>query len=676
MSDQIDYYLFSENYLWIEDLNKSFIERSLGVKMVEPSENFTLDCLNIKRATGKLKRGVKTCCIENPDLYKVVEKWLIENDIPTCRKKILPCSNIGSGISSSLMNDPATVLNEIGSIEVWKDIVSSGHAAIRIIDKANDHIWDIFSMKETVFEVDKKTQVFLQSKLDSNVLRNVMSYLSPCASESCYIWCNRNDRIDTATEGGHVFNKAEMISILTSERMVAIENRLSIQSKCLKDCILQACLDDRIDFEIPKCAQNIRIRSCFGLMEVLQEATLRFHMKNPDIKVLRFLSTHTSPASRGSLNTQMKRGKINLLTYVAYLYKKENNIRCWDGIQKYPKHDKKIFEILDDDKKKTIIKSCNAETEPKFAKGVLSGFSEYDIGMALSRFNPSYPVDFDKMADEVRDMADLRRVPVVVNSGNIINELLRKKVWMSREVKVMVKVKLPKDKEKKRKVRGSDYLKIRNSEIYLVHGEPKGKGKKNKNAAAKKKPESRILPSNLELIYKKIGQKQVRRQAYNPKMKRKRVFSMALPKRGPVVGYYEDLGEEETLVPVDAHTYLDKESRRNMNIQLHNYRKNLFSLEKKLRALPQQQREWAEESFVKQRGLRLMNRLRENPLFNKVVKKLKDHERSEELRVIREKKLNQVEKIQREKMKKLMFEILERTTNYVLKENLFGDSDY
>jgi len=675
MSDQIDYYLFSENYLWVNDLNSS-IERPLGVEMVEPSENFTLDCLDIKRTTGKLKRGVKTCCIENPDLYKIVEKWLIENNIPTCRKKMLPCSNIGSGISSSLMDDPVTTLNKIGDIEIWKDIVSSGHAAIRVIDKANDHIWDIFSMKETVFEVDKETQVFLQSKLDSNVLRNVMSYLSPCASESCYIFCNKNDRIDTASEGGHVFSKSEMISILTSERMVALEDSLSIQSRCLKDCILQACLDDRIDFEIPRCAQNIRIRSCFGLMEVLQEATLRFHMKNPDIKVLRFLSTHTSPASRGSLNTQMPRGKINLLTYVAYLYKKENNIRCWDGIQKYPKYDKKIFEILDDEKKRTIIKSGNAEAEPEFAKSVLSGFSEYDIGMALNRFNPSYPVDFDKIADEVRDMADLRRVPVVVNSGNVINELLKKKVWMSKDVKVMVKVKLPKNKERKRKVRGKDYLKIRNSEIYLVHDEPKGKGKKNKKATAKKKPENRDLPSNLELIYKKIQQKQVRRQAYNPKMKRKRVFSMALPKRGPVIGYYEDPGDEEALIPVDAHTYLDKEVRRNMNIQLSNYRKNLFSLEKKLRALTPIQREWAEKSFVKSRGSRLLNRLKENSLFKKMVKKLQDHERSEELRIIREKKLDQVEKVQREKMKKLMFEILEKTNNYVVNENLFGDSDY
>lgn len=56
----------------------------------------------------------------------------------------------------------------------------------------NDYVthYTYFKMSEYEYEVDTRSQIFFLNKLNAEVLREVMSFLSPCAAKSANIWTN------------------------------------------------------------------------------------------------------------------------------------------------------------------------------------------------------------------------------------------------------------------------------------------------------------------------------------------------------------------------------------------------------------------------------------------------------------------------------------------------------
>jgi len=651
-----DYYFYNNlsNKQW--NLNVSSAEINHEVKRTKSLYN--------NSSLSKLGWSLISLHMVNDDeTYKKVLRWARENNVEIEDDEIIITDNTFEETAGEIEMKYYTesVLSQIPNISIFRGTIESGHAVLRVLDHQNETLWDICSLQENIFEVDVKVQAYLTGWFDNSTLRNIVSFLSPCVSKTCSIWCNKNGRFDTDPSLGHVFSSREMLSMIQSQTVTQGLNSLPPKMISKIAEVEEAILSDRIDVSLPYLTYNYNLRPCFNLLGVLEEAATSFRMKNTDPKVLKFISTHKSVASRGNLGTKMTRGNINLLAYVAYIYRRENDLDYQGAIQKYPAYDWRIHRIIEKQAKKEMVREENYKNERKAPHRFLSGFTEYDIELALIKLRPPLPVNFEELIEEIRKKGDFRRKEVIVNAGDVVEELRVKQTWLSRKVKIRVDVPV----SKKVDMNKFKYFDAACEAIQV---------KRKKIAISRKKKKKK----------EKENRKKGIREPARPPTFKGRTHPKNYSKKPRITGYtVSKEGAQTVTTLVNSHDFFSKKQIGEMNFMLRAVMINARQLASKFKNLDKYERMRYEARYaIKLRKERRYS-LEYHPFFIKRKKIVDEHQKTVDFMIaesvrkmkIRE-KLKFIEEEQRAALKKVHSELLVKLGNFEQDNRLFDVSDY
>lgn len=244
--------------------------------------------------------------------------------------------------------------------------IPGAYEMIRIFVEEEDTCHDFYCQDPFIYEVGKETQELFESWFPQPIQRQIVSFLSPCASESCYIWTNKSSRwdADNTSTYGHVRGNIEVKSILRRD-ILKIDCVIdSLETLCnrfndLRDwakltelkkrkqkrvAMIEAINSRATNFKVPSVTRFCP-SPCFGMRTYLQEVALKYNIQ-PENYVYTFMIRNKSAISRTKLNTSLTRGQLNFMYYASYVYKKEKEMSFGAKIEKYPKYERDLKGLI------------------------------------------------------------------------------------------------------------------------------------------------------------------------------------------------------------------------------------------------------------------------------------------------------------------------------------------